>query len=145
MSSEGSRLYTPEILGLTLRLADFPWIDGLAMEGQARSPSCGSTLAIGLDSDGEGLIAGLGMRVQACAIGQASAALFADSANGLGATDIEQAATAMAAWLAGEGPLPNWPRIGLLTPALAYPGRHGAIMLPWKAAVQALSKRPRSR
>lgn len=145
MSAEGSRLYTPEILGLTLRLADYPWIEGLAMDGQARSPSCGSTLAIALDSDEEGTIRALGLRVQACAIGQASAALFADAAKGRSTTDIEQAMTAMGLWLAGEGPVPEWPRIGILSPALAYPGRHGAIMLPWKAAVQALSKRSPAR
>lgn len=145
MSAEGSRLYTPEILGLTLRLADFPWIDGLPMEGQARSASCGSTLAIALGCGADGAIDRLGLRVQACAIGQASAAIFADGARGLRESDIDRASSAMALWLAGESPAPDWPGVSLLAPALAYPGRHGAIMLPWKAAVQALSKRPSAR
>lgn len=140
MSGEGSRLYTPEILGLAVKLADFPWIEGLALEGQARSASCGSTLKIGLDCDPDGAIAILGLRVQACAIGQSSAAIFAGAAKGKVPADIEQASAAMALWLAGQGPLPDWPGIAVLAPALDYPGRHGAIMLPWKAAVQALSK-----
>lgn len=145
MSAEGSRLYTPEILGLTLRLADYPWNEDLALRGEARSTSCGSTLAIGLGCDEGGEIAELGLRVQACAIGQASAAIFADAAIGRDGTDIDRAAKAMVRWLAGEGAPPDWPGVGMLAPAIAYPGRHGAIMLPWKAAAQALSKRMSAR
>ena len=33
------------------------------------------------------------------------------------------------------------PYFTVLAPARAYPGRHGAMLLPWKAALDALSKR----
>jgi hypothetical protein len=35
--------------------------------------------------------------------------------------------------------LPDWPDIQQIEPARDYPGRHGAIALPWKAALDALS------
>ena len=36
--------------------------------------------------------------------------------------------------------MPDWPDLEMLAPALPYPGRHGAILLPWRAAADALSK-----
>ena len=137
--SAAERLYTPELLALTLRLADYPWAEGFARAGNARSKSCGSTLAMGIDLDDEGRIARLGLRARACAVGQASAAIFSDAAKGRDLTDIAATRDAMAAWLAGEGPLPNWPGIAAIEPARAYPARHGAMMLPWEAALAALS------
>jgi len=34
---------------------------------------------------------------------------------------------------------PDWPDLALVAPARAYPARHGAMLLPWKAAAAALS------
>ncbi|MBO9604021.1 MAG: iron-sulfur cluster assembly scaffold protein [Novosphingobium sp.] len=137
--SGSERLYTPELLALTLRLADYPWAEDLAFAGDARSRSCGSTLAIGLDLDGAGRIARIGLRARACAVGQASAAIFADAAAGRDRAAIAAARDAMVQWLAGSGPLPDWPGIAAIAAAQAYPARHGAMMLPWEAALAALS------
>jgi hypothetical protein len=46
---------------------------------------------------------------------------------------------ALTAWLAGSAGLPEWPGIEAIVPARDYPARHGAIMLPWTAACDALS------
>lgn len=133
-------LYTPEILALAVELARYP-IDGQAtLSGMARSQSCGSTLEISLDCDDDGAIERLGLRVAACAIGQASAAIFARHASGKAMADISAARAAIAAWLAGEAVLPDWADLSLIAAAQAYPARHGALLLPWKAAEQALSK-----
>ena len=43
------------------------------------------------------------------------------------------------AWLAGEAHPPDWPGLAPIEPARAYPARHGAMLLPWKAALAALS------
>ncbi|KPL67613.1 Fe-S cluster protein [Erythrobacter sp. SG61-1L] len=142
--SSAERLYTPELLALTLRLAEYPWDDGLPMKGDARSRSCGSTLAMGLSLDGDGRIDRMGLRARACAIGQASAAIFAGAASGKTAAEIESVHDAMASWLAGSGPLPDWPGISAIEAARAFPGRHGAMMLPWEAALAALSSAPAS-
>ncbi|WP_336977234.1 iron-sulfur cluster assembly scaffold protein [Altererythrobacter fulvus] len=142
--SSAERLYTPELLALTLRLAEYPWDESLPLKGDARSRSCGSTLAMGLSLDAEGRVARIGLRARACAVGQASAAIFADAAKGLAFEQIESAHDAMARWLAGEGHLPDWPGISAIEAARAFPGRHGAMMLPWQAALAALSSAPAS-
>lgn len=133
------KLYTPELLGLAVSLAGFPLDDSLPLRGSARSRSCGSTLDAGFMTDGEGRVERLGLRVRACAVGQAAAAIFAQGARGVSLADIEAAHSALAAWLAERGEMPGWPGIEALHEARAYPGRHGAIMLPWSAALDALS------
>ncbi|MFY7744994.1 MAG: iron-sulfur cluster assembly scaffold protein [Erythrobacter sp.] len=135
-----SKLYTPELLALATGLADFPLTENLPLRAETRSRSCGSVIALGLAVDGAGLISAIGMAVSACAIGQASAALLAREAHGRDPGDILLAAQALERWLAGEGDLPAWPGIGALAPARDHPGRHGALLLPWKAACEALSQ-----
>lgn len=132
----GSALYTPEILALATSLARFPLGDDLPLRGSARSQGCGSRLDIGLAMD-NALVSRVGVRSHACAIGQAAAAIFADAAAGRGAGDLAEAEREVTAWLAG-GLKPSWPGISGIASALPYPGRHGAILLPWRAALSAL-------
>ena len=133
-----ARLYTPELLALALELAKWPRLDA-PMQGEARSPTCGSTLTLDLELDAAGRVKRFGMTVRACAVGQASAAIFAREAAGRSAEDLAQSLAQLEAWLAGDGPLPDWPGLAPLEPARAYPARHGAMLLPWKAALAALS------
>jgi len=137
--ASAAALYSPEVLALATRLAQYPLSADLEMRGQARSASCGSSLTLGLTVDGEGQIARIGVAAQACAIGQASAAIFAAAAPGMTQADIAAAQQAIADWLAGTAPMPDWPGLDAIAAAAAYPGRHGAILLGWRAAIQALS------
>ena len=139
--SASERLYTPELLSLAIGLAEHPLTDDLPLAGEARSRSCGSTLRMGLAVDADRRIERIGMRVAACAVGQASAAIFAAAAPGRTAEDLASALASLEAWLAQGAPLPDWPGLAAVAPAQAYPGRHGAMLLPWKAALDALSKR----
>lgn len=132
-------LYTPEVLGLAMRLAAHGWDGDLPFVAEARSPSCGSTIALGLALDDEGRVARVGVRSQACAIGQAAAAIFADAAQGRSPAELGVATQAIARWLSGEASLPDWPGLSQIAAARDYPARHGAVMLPWKAALSALS------
>lgn len=133
-----ARLYTPQVLASAVSLVRFPMIDALPLRGSARSASCGSTLEIGLALDGKGRVETIGVAAQACAIGQAAAALFAEGASGRDGAQLAATAGDMRAWLAGQGGMPDWPGIELIEPARAYPARHGAIMLAWDAALRAL-------
>lgn len=137
MSAE--RLYTPQMLAAAVELAGFPPLEGAQFGGTARSATCGSTLEMGLSLDGSGRISTLGMKVRACAVGQAAAAIFARHAVGNGRDEMIDALEAFTAWLENDGPQPDWPDVALIAPARDYAGRHGAILLPWKAAVAALS------
>jgi NifU-like protein involved in Fe-S cluster formation len=138
--SGAERLYTPELLALAVGLAAYPLTDEFPLAGEARSRSCGSTLRMGVAVDAEGRVARIGMRVAACAVGQASAAIFAAAAPGRTPEELAATLASLEAWLADGGPVPEWPGIAMLAPARAYPGRHGAMLLPWKAALAALSK-----
>ena len=132
-------LYTPEILALTTQLAQWRGRGPFALEGSARSRTCGSSLTLSQATDADGKLVDLALTVQACAIGQAAAAIFANAAIGQNREGIEKGRAALATWLAGEGDPPDWPSIALLSAARERPGRHGAIMLPWDAACEALS------
>lgn len=134
-----SKLYSPAMLELATSLAGYPLTDELPLRAEARSRSCGSVIALGLAQDDFGLISQVGMKVSACAIGQASAALLAQSIRGSNPGSVQLTADGLASWLTGEGDLPQWPGIDLLAPARDHPGRHGALMLPWTAACIALS------
>lgn len=132
--ASAATLYTPEVLALATGLAAYPWDETLPLKGEARSKSCGSTIRLGLGLDAAGRIERIALRSQACAIGQAAAAIFAGAAPGRDAHEIERADEAIAAWLAGEGELPDWPGLETIAAARAYPARHGAIRLAWQAA-----------
>jgi NifU-like protein involved in Fe-S cluster formation len=133
------RLYTPAILAAATGLSAYPWDDALPLRGDARSRSCGSAIALALSVDAGGRIEKLGLRPHACAVGQAAAAVFAAAAAGNGRDDVATARAAIADWLAGTGPVPDWPGIDLLEPAAGYPARHAAILLAWDAALVALA------
>lgn len=134
-----ARLYTPAVLALATGLAAYPLADDLPLKAEARSRTCGSEVALGLALAADGTIARIGMQVRACAIGQASAALLAQDAQGRAPGALAATLGALESWLAGEGALPDWPGLDLLEPARAHPARHSALLLPWTAARKALS------
>lgn len=149
--SGAERLYTPEMLSAAVELAGWPLRDSFKYRGEARAPSCGSNLAIGFDCDERRAVTAIGLQARACAVGQASAAIFARHVKGLTLEDIARAHDDVVNWLShdndadeaggeAQNPLPNWPDFVLIAAAKDYPGRHGAILLPWKAAISALSK-----
>ena len=139
-----AKLYTPELLALAVDLAEWPLSETAPLQGEARSATCGSTLAVGLALDETGRIETIGMRVRACAVGQASAAIFARHAVGADLAAIRAAADALEAWLKGGAEMPDWPGLATIEPARAYPARHGAMLLPWKASLAALSTTARA-
>ena len=136
--SQATRLYTPEVLALAVSLAEYPWDEDLPLIGTARSQSCGSTLRLGISLDPDRRIERIGLKISACAIGQAAAAIFARHAVGLATDEIAGAAGKMVRWVTADALPPQWPELALLEPARSLPGRHGAILLPWRAALSSL-------
>jgi len=140
----GSRLYTPRLLALSAGLAAYPLSGDFTFRGKARSRTCGSTIAVGLATDENGRVERIGVQVTACAVGQSSAAILAQGIAGKDRAAMERMLGQIDAWIAGEGDLPDWPEFDALDQARAHPGRHGALVMPWKAAVDALSSQPAS-
>ena len=136
-SSRAPALYSTELLALAIELADYPYDAAAPAIGHARSRSCGSV--IDLSSSG-GSLEDLGLRVSACAVGQASAAIFARESSGMDAAAIAAMVENLGEWLQGQAPSSILPRLELLEPARPHLGRHEAILLPWRAALDALSK-----
>ncbi len=133
------KLYTREVLALATRLSQWPHDPDLPLAGTARSATCGSMVGISLAVNGDGQIARIGLNTQACAIGQASAALFALSAPGRNMDGVRDGLEAIRHWLKDGGDLPDWPGLSTIAAARDYPARHGAITLAWEAALAALS------
>ena len=139
MAAAGAaRLYSPAILALAVSLADYPLTADHPRTGESRSRTCGSTVTVAFECDAAGAITRTGLQVRACAIGQAAAALFAQGAAGKTGADLSEVLAGLERWTSGEGSCPDWPGLEVLEPAIAYPARHGAILLPWKAAIAAL-------
>ncbi|HAD17512.1 MAG TPA: Fe-S cluster protein [Erythrobacter sp.] len=136
-SSRAPALYSTELLALAIELADYPFDAAAPAKGHARSRSCGSV--VNLSSSG-GSLEDLGLRVSACAVGQASAAIFARESSGMDAAAVAAMVENLGEWLQGQAPSSILPRLELLEPARPHLGRHEAILLPWRAALDALSK-----
>jgi len=94
---------------------------------------------MGLATNEAGGITRIGLKVSACAVGQSSAAILAGEVEGRTLDELGEALSQTRRWLAGEGNLPDWPRLDAIAGALPHPGRHGALLLPWEAAIKALS------
>lgn len=135
-------LYNRDILALAVETAQYLPRPDARRHASLRAPLCGSRILLDLDTDKAGRIEAVGMHVEACALGQAAATLMARHAPGRSAEELRAARDQIARWFAGddagEGALPDWPDFALLAPARDYPARHGAILLPFDAALAAL-------
>ena len=130
-------LYTRDILRLAAaipQLARFEDVDGVEL----RSPTCGAKVRVAVAMDGD-RVSSIQQAVEACAFGQASAALMGAAALGTTADDVRAAIDGIAAWLAGDdGAVTAWPGLAVLDPARSRTGRHGAILLPFRALLAAI-------
>lgn len=132
-----SPLYTREILRLAASIQGQRSFDEMGDAALVRSATCGSKLAMRVVLDEAGLVSGIEQAVEACAFGQAAAALVARHAFGRGTDEAKVALTGVQQWLEGKGGQP-WPELSLLDPARDRRGRHAAIMLPFRALVMAI-------
>lgn len=131
--------YTREILRLA---ASIPYLEAFEeLEGatELRSKTCGSRMRMAVELDWAERIVRLRQSVEACAYGQAAAALMGGHAIGRSVEEVDATLTELEAWLAGRGDIPtSWPGIELLAPALPRKGRHGAILLPFRTLSAAM-------
>jgi hypothetical protein len=68
--------------------------------------------------------------------------LLERSAAGRSAAEIENAVEQLGQWLDGHREDPgDWPGLGELAPARPKTGRHGAILLPFRALLAAMTDR----
>ncbi len=102
---------------------------------------CGSVVTVDLDVKG-GLVADLGLEVEACALGQAAAAILARHAVGARLEEIVAARDDLKAMIKEGGAPPEgrfW-ELRHLEGVRDYPPRHTSTMLAFEAAVEAIEK-----
>ncbi|WP_295533682.1 iron-sulfur cluster assembly scaffold protein [uncultured Thioclava sp.] len=131
------KLYSQRILALA---ADMPCTDPLANPDavlRKRAPLCGSTVEVAITLQ-DGRISGYSQTVHACALGQASAAIFGAQVIGCSRDQVARLRDQLAAMLKG-GPVPDAPfgEYEVLTAAREYPNRHGSILLAPEATLAA--------
>jgi NifU-like protein involved in Fe-S cluster formation len=134
-------LYTTDLLRLAVEAAHYPRLSNPHASEDARAPLCGSRIVLDVMLDDHARVSAIGLDVNACAVGQASAAILASHALGRSADELRAATDALALWLTDPAaPPPDWPRIEQLAAARSYAARHGAILLPFRAAVAAAER-----
>ncbi|MCY4317662.1 MAG: iron-sulfur cluster assembly scaffold protein [Alphaproteobacteria bacterium] len=136
------KLYTRDILRLAggiTRVGKLNDADGVATR---TSRLCGSVMTVEV-SIANGRIADYAHRIQACAFGQASAALFAEVALGRSAGEVDEGCAGVEAFLNGSpAPVGVWSGFECLAPVCEVTARHGAVLLPFEttlAAIQAVT------
>jgi NifU-like protein involved in Fe-S cluster formation len=130
-------LYNAEILRLAATIPHHDRLTDPMGSAEKRSPVCGSRVTVDVNVDDQGRVSEVGLLVRACALGQASSSLMGASVIGKSPEELAIARDALTAWLAGEGPLPDWPGFELFTPALPHSARHASIRLAFEAAAEA--------
>ena len=132
-------LYTTEILRLAASLREPHPLDREDGRAELRSPTCGSRISLAVQLDDDRRVQRLSMEVHACAFGQASAALLERHGAGRTHDDVAGALVELSRWLADEQrESVDWPEITVLAPARSRQGRHGAILLPFRALLAAI-------
>ncbi len=131
-------LYSSKILRLA---AEMPHAGRLAApQGSAEKVSklCGSKITVDLNLEG-GRISDFAQDVEACALGQAAAAVLGEHAVGATVEEIVSARDQLRAMLKMDGPPPvgRFSELSVLQVVKDYPARHASTLLAFEAAVEA--------
>jgi NifU-like protein involved in Fe-S cluster formation len=133
--------YTREILALAASIPHLVSFEELEGATERRSPTCGSRMRMAVELDWASRVVRLRQAVEACAYGQAAAALMGGHALGRSAEEVRAALNELEVWLAGKGDVPSaWPGLEVLEPARSRKGRHGAILLPFRTLLAAIEE-----
>ena len=131
-------LYTRDILRLAASLGEPVVLERIDGEAERRSVTCGSRISVQVEM-ADGRVAEVSQRVEACAFGQAAAALMIAWAVGQSAVEARAALAGVERWLNGDdAAVGAWPGLAVLDPARARIGRHQAILLPFRALLGAI-------
>ena len=131
-------LYSSRILALAANMPRAGRLAAPQASAEKVAKLCGSRIIVDLVIT-EGRVSDFAQEVQACALGQASAAIL--GANIIGATidEIRQARDGLRAMLkeAGSAPEGRFADLGVLAPVRDYPARHASTLLAFEAALEA--------
>ena len=132
-------LYSREILRLAVAIPHQQRLENPDGSAERRSQACGSRVIADVVLSDAGTVEDLGLEINACALGQASAAILGGEAVGKTGAEIIDARNHLADFLTGTvGNAGTWKQVGLLEAAREHRGRHAAILLPFDAVIGAI-------
>ncbi len=136
-----TELYNTEILRWTTRIPHTKRLLDPEHTIVKTSRICGSRLTIDVELEG-GAITRFGQEVRACALGQATAAIFGQNVIGLTAdefADIKSCFETMVETGVPDFP-EKWADLARLAPIKDHPGRKGSVMLPFECLAVVFAK-----
>lgn len=138
---EFSDLYSNRILEIAGAARLMPRLENPDATARKVSRVCGSVVEVDLKLD-DGRVAAYGATVNACALGQTSAAIVAERIVGSTPRELRAVRDQMTAMLRADGVPPNgkWDDLKYLEPVRAFPARHASTLLVFDAVVEALDK-----
>jgi NifU-like protein involved in Fe-S cluster formation len=131
-------LYSARILKLAANMPHAGRLAAPQASSEKVSKLCGSKVTVDLSLEGD-RVSDFAQDVQACALGQAAAAVLGAHVVGATVAEIEQAREALRAMLKGGGPPPQgrFAELSVLEQVRDYPARHASTLLAFEAAGEA--------
>ncbi|MBX3481760.1 MAG: iron-sulfur cluster assembly scaffold protein [Caulobacter sp.] len=135
-------LYSARILALAANMPRAGRLAAPQASVERVAKLCGSRIVVDVVLDAEGRVADFAQDVQACALGQAAAAVLGENIIGAGRDEIETARDAFHAMLKTGGPPPEgrFKDLAVLQPVKDYPARHASSLLAFEAALAAVQQ-----
>ena len=132
------KLYSEKILKLSTEIPNIGRLEKAEKEISLRSPICGSKVTIYINFK-NGFISDYKQEIKACALGQASAAIFGLNAIGQNYSSVFNLYSCVKNMLENNGDAPTKPfeKYELLRPAHEFKNRHDSILLVLDAAKNA--------
>lgn len=138
-------LYSLDVLRLASAIPRMGALDNPQASVRKASKLCGSWLELDLDM-ADGAVSDAAARLQACALGQASAAILMESIIGATEAELTEARDALKAMLKSGGAPPDgrFEKLKALEQVRDYPQRHASTLLAFEAAAEAAALASRS-
>ena len=135
-------LYSEKILAIAGRLTDMEPLAHADARARKVSRVCGSTISVELAVT-DGVVTGYSHQVNACALGQTSAAIMAEHVVGASTGELRRVRDEMIAMLKQDGQPPageRWDDLQYLEPVRSYTPRHTSTLLVFEAVVDCLDQ-----
>jgi NifU-like protein involved in Fe-S cluster formation len=131
-------LYSSRILRLAAEMPHAGRLAAPQATSEKVSKLCGSRVTVDLCVE-DGRISDFAQDVEACALGQAAAAVLGEYAIGAEVAEIVAARDQLYAMLKSGGPVPvgRFAELSVLQVVKDYPARHASTLLAFEAAVEA--------
>ncbi len=133
-------LYSAQILNLAANMPGAGRLSAPQGSSEKISKLCGSRVTVDVSLDEAGRVSEFAQDVQACALGQAAAAVLGANVAGADLAELEKARAGLKAMLKDGGSPPDgrFSDLAMLEPVKAYPARHASTLLAFEAAVEAV-------